>query len=122
MFEAQYLVTDQIAGVQFYSPWMPRGGDYLQYTVDTAQVENGTFTVSLVHKDSETAGDGADVASSGSGNITGPGQTPKNVATALDELVRYKYKLVATKAGTTAVAAFRLLSPVWRDELNAGGG
>ena len=91
MFEAQYLVTDTVAGVELYSPWMPRGGDYLQYTIDTAQVENGKLTVSLRHKDSEDAGEGAAVGSSGSGDIEAGGQITKNVTTGLDEVVRYAF-------------------------------
>lgn len=121
MFDSQILIAKSTS-YSVYSPWMSRGGDYLQATLNIVAIGGSpTLTVEVFTKNSEDSGDGE---SSGSQSITG---TAVGVSSAtwrsgaggggssnatLEELVRYRFT-ISGSAGDWV--AFRMVSPVWFD-------
>ena len=126
MYDAQTIQMQGSTSTVVLSPWFPRGGDYLLYTIDVIKMSSSssdfTLTVSLEDKNSSVAGDGGPVTSSSlaiAGNSS-PMRQSEDVATALEELVRYKFTLAfggASPPASTVTnwAIFRMLAPVWRD-------
>ena len=120
MFQGQYLITKNFAnGVMVYSPWMPRGGDNLRFTLDVADIVGGNLTVTAFHKNSEDTGDGSTTSTA-----IGPVTTvvpPRSDAEhlGLKELVRYRFVFKASVDGTIGWVLFRMLPPVWFDTLNS---
>jgi hypothetical protein len=111
MFEAQYL----FAGNAVYSPWMARQGDSIRVTLDVVKFNSpSNLTVTLFEKNTETTGDG--LAHGGAAiTATAVGRTTAEYSAVL-ELVRYKFSVTGS-AGTSAL--FRMLSPVWWDDVDA---
>jgi hypothetical protein len=107
MFQGQILLRDQ-TDTEVYSPWMPRGGDYMIATVEFI-AGNGSITVSVMTKNKEDTGDGTAVT--GSLSLSAAGRDTDEFSS-LKELVRYKF--VAGGSANEWVL-FRMLSPVWFD-------
>lgn len=113
MFQAQLLM----AGTDVYSPWFPRGGDYLRATLEVvAQSGGNNLTVRVFSKKAEDTGDGANADNGDTTTIVrnSAGRTTtewqgKSLTPGLSELVRYKFSL----AGSTGWSLFRMLDPVW---------
>lgn len=110
MFEAQYL----FGGNSVYSPWMSRGGDNVIITVDVIEQSTSNITIDLFEKNSEDTGDGS-AHPSGSFSGTGVDRFDKEY-NGVKELVRYR--LTATGSGNNRIL-FRMLSPVWFDDVTA---
>ena len=107
MFQGQLLIRGS-SDTKVYSPWMPRGGDYLRATAEYI-AGNGDLTVSVYTKNKEETGDGTAVT--GSISLTSAGRTTAEF-TGLEELVRYEF----TAGGSTSQwFLFRMLGPVWFD-------
>jgi hypothetical protein len=115
VFEAQYILTSsEDPGITIYSPWFPRRGDRIIYTIDIVDAIGAQITVKLFTKNSEDAGDGTDTT-----NAIGPtntiGRSDSEFTSGLLELVRYQFVVTADSAGTLGWVAFRMLPPVWFD-------
>lgn len=116
MFNAQYL---RITGAKndtltVLGPWMSRGGDNVIFTLEMLDFENADLTVTLLHKDSETPGNGASTGTAISNKTTAGRYDEEHLG--LDELVRYQYTITLTSTGTGYVF-FRMLAPVWFDSV-----
>ncbi|MGE0143367.1 MAG: hypothetical protein AB7I19_17555 [Planctomycetota bacterium] len=125
MIDAQVLIATGTA-YSLDGPWMSRGGDYLQATLNVVAIGGSpTLKVEVRTKNSEDSGDGE---SSGSEDITatavgvlsdtwrsGSGGGGTSNAT-LKELVRYRFTISGTSG---AWVAFRMLPPVWFDAVQA---
>ena len=127
MFEAQTITAHDDTATELYSPWMPRGGDYGLFTLEIAALgaagTSVTLEVEMVHKDSDTPGDGTDIDSlsisrTATGRETvdfGAGEGSPGFG-GFEELVRYKFTLTPSASTSgTSWATFRMLSPVWYD-------
>ena len=119
-FEAQLL---EGASTAVYSPWMPRGGDYIIATAELIALEaSAQLDVKLFTKDLDDPGEGAQVNSAIKISISVAGRRDSEEwgfdgTTGLKELVRYRYECrAATAAGSVL---FRMLSPVWFDAVDA---
>lgn len=113
MFDAQLLFAPNAEpGLEVFSPWFPRRGDYVRVTVDIVAVEDATLTIELATKNSEDTGDGSVIATSMSAASVGRVDEEWG-PDELEELVRYKF----TALGETSDAwvLFRMLTPVWFD-------
>ena len=115
MHIGQWLMTETGAGkIKVFSPWFPRGGDNAIFTYEKIFLIGGqTFTVKVVHKIIDTAGDGA-VATAASGwNWTNASGTSLWTARydKLKELVRFQFELEATD--DVARILYRMLNPTW---------
>ncbi|MEE9394024.1 MAG: hypothetical protein V3W41_16105 [Planctomycetota bacterium] len=112
MFEAQILNNNSAA----FSPWMPRGGDNITFTFEIIdKLLSQDFQVQLFEKNSEETGDGTAVGSEplGSQSIGLHAATK----TGMKELVRYKYSFKGAVPGDWVL--FRILPPVWFDDVKA---
>ncbi len=115
-----YDATILHGGATVFSPWFPRGGDFVKLTVEGIQVTGAsTLEISLYHKDSADPGSGADVDSGGTKKLTlsAVGRTSVDWAksstiTGLKELVRYRFQM--NGSGSDAIR-FRTLAPIWYD-------
>lgn len=118
MFEAQYIMTkDADAGVTIYSPWFPRQGDQIRYTLDLVNADGATITVTLMHKNREDTGDGATTGSSIAATSS-VGRSVVEFKTGLKEMVRYKFLVTAVIDGTVGWVAYRMLAPTWFDTVS----
>jgi hypothetical protein len=119
MFEAQYLITDdEDVGIVVDSPWFPRQGDKIRYTLDLVQAVGATIQVGILHKNSEDTGDGGAAVSTITATST-LGRTGQEFATGLKELVRYQFTVKATGSPLPGYVLFRMLPPVWFDAVAA---
>ena len=131
MIDAQTLVTTAPSGgssVTMFSPWFQRGGDFATFTAEVAAIAGtstgATLTVRAFHKNADETGDGTDVDTSTKIELTTatrlaatwPVQSSSTVK-GFKQLVRYQFSLSAT--GGTAYATFRMLSPIWFDNVKA---
>jgi hypothetical protein len=123
MFQAQYLPAPTTP-TEVFSPWMPRGGDYVRITAElVAKSATGQLVVKLFTKNSEDTSDGADVDSGTPTEIelTAVGRETvewnPSTGSGLKELVRYKF--IATGEAATDWVIFRVLAPVWFDAVTA---
>lgn len=118
MFEAQYVITqDGVSGITIFSPWFPRRGDRIRYTLDVVDGKNAKVAVTLFHKNSEDTGDGSTTGSSIASTVT-VGRTDQEFTTGLKELVRYQFVVKADSNGTLGFVAFRMLPPIWFDAVS----
>jgi hypothetical protein len=54
-------------GATVYSPWFPRGGDFLTLTADVVRLQGAnTGEIRVFHKNRDEPGNGSEVDSSGS--------------------------------------------------------
>lgn len=119
MFHGQILMTQADgSAVSVYSPWLPRGADYVLATLDLIKAYNlgasiGSLEVRVFHKNAEDAGDGTQVGTTSISRETA-GRTTTEFGP-LKELVRFKFTIGAVGASATGWALFRMLSPVWFD-------
>lgn len=118
MFDAQTI----FGGTTVYSPWFPRGGDYLRATVEAIKLTAAGLEVRVFTKKQEDTTSGADVDSSASGKIATTGTTAGQIIThewgpdtgnGINELVRYEFKNTASSSSDWIL--FRMLPPVWFD-------
>lgn len=130
MIDAQTLVTTAGAStpssVTLFSPWFQRGGDFATFTAEVVAIAGTTaaLTVRAFHKNADEAGDGEDVDTSTKIELTTatrlgatwPVQS-SSTKKGFKQLVRYQFSLSAT--GGTAYATFRMLSPIWFDNVKA---
>lgn len=131
MIDAQTLVTTGAgtSSVTLFSPWFPRGGDYATFTAEVAAIAGtgAKLTVRAFHKNADETGDGTDVDTTTKIELTAASTPPRQSATwpvqesstqkGFEQLVRYQFKLEATSG--TAYATFRMLSPIWFDNVKA---
>jgi hypothetical protein len=105
------------AGTSVYSPWVPRGGDYLRATADLVARHGISLMVQLFTRNLSELGDGVEVDAATTITLPQPGRQTKewNPATGvgLRELIRYKF--TAGSGLLTGWVVFRMLSPVWFD-------
>lgn len=116
MFDAQYLFE----GDSVFSPWMSRGGDNLIVSVDVAAVD-GTgagIYIEVFHKNTEDPGDGTLIASPVISETTTGRADAEYLG--LEELVRYRFSAPSGAAAGSRVL-YRMLQPIWFDDLNASG-
>ena len=112
MFNAQYLF---LFG-NVFSPWMQRAGDNIIATTDVISIVSGvTLRVSVYTKNREDVGDGSSL---GSFDVTSAGRHDHEFDD-LKELVRYKLRALGPGADRKDYALFRMLSPVWFDDVRA---
>ena len=123
MFEGQF-VSAKSASYSLYSPWMGRGGNGLRATLDLIENESGCeIMVEVYTKDSEDSGAGSNADSGGTvfikrnsaGRSTVEWLGTTSGAVQLKEMVRYKF----TVTDGTGWALFRMLAPVWFDDVDA---
>ncbi|MBK8101708.1 MAG: hypothetical protein IPK26_31890 [Planctomycetes bacterium] len=128
MIDAQTLVTTGAgaSSVILFSPWFQRGGDYATFTAEAVALAGtgAKLTVRAFHKNAEDTGDGVDVNSATTIELTTATRTPAtwpvqdtSTVKGFKQLVRYQFKLEATSG--TAYATFRMLSPIWFDNVKA---
>lgn len=126
MFDSQTMQMQGSTPTELLSPWFPRGGDYGLFTLEVSAVGGtGTpaLTVTMVHKDSDTPGDGTEFTGLSISRTTA-GRTTVDFASGagspafggFEELVRYKFTLSGGTSGTSWVT-FRMLAPVWYDKV-----
>lgn len=63
MFDSQTMQMQGSTATELLSPWFPRGGDYGLFTLEVTAIGGSgtpTLTVTMVQKDSDTAGDGTE--------------------------------------------------------------
>lgn len=121
MIDAQILQTmPDGTSVSVYSPWFSRGGDRAIFTLEvvegTLSSLLSTLTVQPFHKNSDEAGDGAQVS-----GLTISRDSLGNSSAEFGpfkELVRYKFSIGGTSMDLRW-AAFRMLTPVWYDAVEA---
>jgi len=128
MFDSQTIQMYEDTPTVLLSPWFPRGGDYGLFTLDVTSIGgDGTpaLTVTMVHKDSDTAGEGTEYTGLSISRST-PGRETVDFESGegtpafggFKQLVRYKYTL--SGSGGTAITSwmtFRMLSPIWYDKV-----
>ena len=103
MFQGQLLNTGDVV----YSPWMPRGGDNAIFHVE--YIDGGaTLDIGIVDKNSDTTGNGTEVATFTQLTAAGIGSKP---VSGLKELVRFKF----TAGGASGTVLLRTLTTVWYD-------
>lgn len=114
MFQAQYLP----GGTTIYSPWFPRGGDYMVATVEVAAADAaGTvLTVQVLSKDKSDFGDGLALTTP-TFTQTGAGRTSvtfggTTAAAGMKDLVRFSFSCPSAKW-----VLFRMLPPSWFDAI-----
>jgi hypothetical protein len=118
MFEAQYLwSTDEADGHSVFSPWFPRQGDCIRYTLDFIHKLNGSpqIRVQLFHKNTEDTGDGSNTGSAIAFTSSDAQRHQQEFTSGLKELVRYKFTVKADSADVAQGILFRMLPPVWFD-------
>lgn len=132
MFDSQIVIAKG-TDYSLFGPWMSRGGDYLQATLNIVAVNGASgspkLTVKIYTKNSEDPGDGSDSSSSTTVKIeesdvgvfsaiwrSGAGAGSSGANANLDELIRYHYTISGTSGHWLA---FRMLSPVWFDSVQA---
>ena len=121
MFEAQTIYMQGGTATTLKGPWQRRGADFGRFTlelVNASSTSSGLLMVTnIFHKNESDAGEGA---------LTGSGmvRTGANLASAPRVTVDYTagfkelWRYVFVIAGTgTDWAQFRMLEPVWYDEL-----
>ncbi|MEZ6195167.1 MAG: hypothetical protein R3F20_05475 [Planctomycetota bacterium] len=113
MFQAQFLMNTATTSIIVYGPWMPRQGDNITFTLDLVGAKlTGNFVVELVTKNSEDTGagtlSGVTAVKSTAGQIDA-------TARGVEELVRYRYTFSEAAAGDWAL--FRMLDPIWWDDV-----
>ena len=125
MFESQVIHS----GNTVFSPWFPRGGDYLIASADVSDSSSSspTLTIQVFTKNREDTGDGTDASATTGTKIdytsgaTGiqhdewPGGT--GASDGIKELVRYKFSVTGGTASDWFL--FRMLPPVWFDAVKA---
>jgi len=114
MFHAQLLKS----GSNVYGPWIERKGDNLIARADAVDLAVGaTLTVRLFTKNIEDTGNGDEVWSGTTIQLTSPGRGVarwlSNSGIGIKELVRYKFE------PSSGWALFRMLDPVWYDSVGA---
>ena len=116
MFQAQYLFYSDT--VSLFSPWMVRRGDNIQIVAEALAFIGSSpeLSVELYTKNSEDPGDGDPLGTALT--ITSVGPASKEFS-GCDELVRYKYTYSSSSANSYDYALFRMLSPVWFDDVLA---
>lgn len=115
MFEAQYIFK----GDSVFSPWMARGGDNAIFTADVAGLDgvDSWLEVTAFTKNTEDPGDGTALVTGIKGDSIGR----TNVEyLGLKELVRYQFQ-VNERSGDGSRSLFRMLTPVWFNDLDASG-
>lgn len=114
-------------GTTVYSPWFPRGGDFVVVTAELVAKSGSTpsLKIELYHKDSSDTGDGDNVDSAGTPKnitLTTVGRTSTDWAASgtisgFKELVRYKFTM--SGSGGNDWSLYRLLPPQWYDTVDA---
>ena len=118
MFDAQLLMSDGVSPTVVYSPWMARGADNAVFTVELIAMESGgKITVDVFHKNSEDVGDGT--VFSGVSLVRNSEGRSSDTWSGLKELVRYRIKCQSDFIDSPAWILFRMLSPVWFDDVLA---
>jgi hypothetical protein len=118
VFEAQYIITkSKQPGITIYSPWFPRRGDRIRYTIDIVDAIGAQITVKLFHKDTEDAGDGTDTTSA-IGPTSTIGRSGVEFTRGLLELVRYQFVVTSDETNVPGYICFRMLPPVWFDAVS----
>jgi hypothetical protein len=119
MFQAQLLIGKS-EPYTLYSPWFVRGGDSARFAIDVVEetmLSAGVaFTIDIVTKNTEDAGNGLVVTTGGAGSFTattGAGQTQFVQDGGLKELVRFEFTVPGGVAGDWVL--FRMLRPQWFD-------
>ena len=115
MFDAQVIISDGTA-VKLFSPWFPRGGDYVRVLVDvTTILDTGGGTpqldIDLFHKNADDEGDG--IANGSAITMNAAGRNTIKEWTAIKELVRFRFTF--DTSGSLAWVIFRMLPPSWFD-------
>ena len=122
MFEAQYVHYSDGANTVLYSPWYPKGGGNARFTLDLVQQQDADILVQVCTKTTEETGEGPNlVAMTPSTATSTMGQTTYKTtgdATIL-ELVRYKFTVGPPDTETDGYVLFRMLAPVWFDDVKA---
>ena len=117
MFEAQ-LVIAKSSAYEIFSPWFPRGGDRVIITAEAVEIGDADVEVRLYTKSAEDEGSGSDVTSGTNFTIGGSvGRTSGTWGAELKDMVRYRFEVTGTQAGDWLL--FRMLPPVWFDEVVA---
>ena len=120
MFEAQLLAAVSGTTYKVFSPWFPRQGDNAIYSIETVEQDGSPqLTVHAFTKNSEDAGDGLDASGGTSLSASAtPGDTDSDTwAQTLKELVRYEFT-IKTTSGAGEWILFRMLPPVWFDDVH----
>ena len=94
-----------------YSPWFTRQGDHARFSIEVIIIESAQFQLNVYHKNRDETGDGT--TTGGSIARTSVGRETAEW-TQLKELVRYRFRVSATKEGDSW-ALFRTLTAVWFD-------
>ena len=110
MFLAQHMP----GGGGLYSPWMGRQGDNIIVTIERI-ASDFQLSVEVFHKNSDETGNGTKLG------LTALDASSNGVFSKefndVKELVRYKY--VPRSSDSRDLAFFRMLEPVWFDEVKA---
>lgn len=114
MFQAQYLFKDNAV----WSPWLDRQGDNITISADFIKVNvsatSPALTIQVWTKSRETTGDGSQMT--GSLEINSAGQDSADFS-GCNEMVRYKMTVTTTSTNDYDYILFRMLSPVWFDDV-----
>lgn len=114
MFQGQILFS----GTSVYSPWMPRGGDYMLASGQLlAKSGSNNLVVTVFTKNQEDTGNGSNADAGVSITLTTAGTIVKGTwgPSVLKEMVRYKF----SAEGSTDWFLFRMLDATWTDEAKA---
>jgi hypothetical protein len=113
MFEAQIIR----GGMEIYSPWFERRGDYVRATLEVVDLSASGMTMQVFTKNTEDTSNGVDADSGTIITLTAAGRTTAEWGPAgdlgLKELVRYKF--VSLDEEEADWTLFRTLAPVWFD-------
>lgn len=114
MFHGQYLIS----GDTVYSPWISREGDLLRVHYDAIALGKGALCgLQVFHKNRQDTGPGT-MAGTVTLNVSAVGVTGSEFSD-LKEMVRYKMFCTSPTKGNYAL--FRILSPIWFDQVRASG-
>jgi hypothetical protein len=112
MFDAQLLMAIPDEGCQVFSPWFPRGGDFLRATLEIVASGGANLDVEIFTKNNEDTGNGTPVPAPAISRTAKGRYDEEWGPDQLLELVRYRF----TATGDTAQwVLFRMLPPVWFD-------
>ena len=108
MYIGQYLPV----GSDVYSPWFPREADNAIFTFETIDKDTASspdLTVKVYHKNTETAGPGAELTAASAFASIDSTKYESGRFTGLKEMVRFKFSV------TGSWVLFRMLQPTWYD-------
>jgi hypothetical protein len=118
--EGQIQAVVLRTGGSIYSPWIPRGGDYLRATAELVARNFKNLTVKLFTRDEDEVGNGVEVDATTTIVISSVGRAMQewgsNTGTGLKQLVRYQFSITPLPQVSPAeFIAFRMLMPCWFD-------